>query len=109
MKQILRNKDGGTCLVRYKKSFFHAIDGFVYTVKYEHNMIIILIAAFLLIYNFGLEGAAWSVSFSSIVMWIQYVIQYRKTTGSGLKSILVLKKSDFLMIKNLLLALYKKK
>ena len=49
MKQILRNKDGGTCLVRYKKSFFHAIDGFVYTVKYEHNMIIILIAAFMTI------------------------------------------------------------
>ena len=40
MKQILRNKDGGTCLVRYKKSFFHAIDGFVYTVKrrkHNHN------------------------------------------------------------------------
>lgn len=49
MKQILRNKDGGTRLVRYKKSFFHAIDGFVYTVKYEHNMIIILIAAFMTI------------------------------------------------------------
>lgn len=53
MKQILRNKDEGSALVRYKKSFFHAIDGIIYTIKYEHNMIIILIAAFLTII-FGL-------------------------------------------------------
>lgn len=49
MKQVLRNKDKGSSVVRYKKSFFHAIDGIVYTTKYEHNMIIILISAFLVI------------------------------------------------------------
>ncbi len=69
---------------------------------------IILIAAFLLIYNYGLMGAALSVSFSSTVMWIQYVIQYRKVTGSGLSNLLVLRKTDWLMVKNLSLALYKK-
>ncbi len=52
-KKIVRNKDTGTALVRYKKSFFHAIDGFVYAVREEHNMIIIIIAAILVV-GFGL-------------------------------------------------------
>ena len=39
MKQVSRNKDSGTKLERYKKSFFHAIDGIVYTTKNEHNMV----------------------------------------------------------------------
>lgn len=44
MKQELRNKDTGTPVQRYKKSFLHAIDGIIYAMKYEHNMIIILLA-----------------------------------------------------------------
>lgn len=39
-----RNKEKGSALERYYKSFFHALEGFVYCVRYEHNMIIILIA-----------------------------------------------------------------
>ena len=42
MKQVLRTKDTGTKLERYKKSFFHAIDGIVYATKEEHNMLIII-------------------------------------------------------------------
>ena len=52
MKQELRNKDIGTPIERYKKSFFHAIDGIIYALKYEHNMIIILLAA-LVVTSFG--------------------------------------------------------
>lgn len=44
MKQELRNKDKGSFLERYKKSFFHAIDGIVYAIRYEQNMIIIMLA-----------------------------------------------------------------
>lgn len=44
MKPVSRNKDKGSAIERYIKSFFHAIDGIVYAIKYEHNMIIILIA-----------------------------------------------------------------
>lgn len=44
-----RNKDTGTVLERYVKSFKHAIDGIIYTIKYEHNMVIILIGATLTI------------------------------------------------------------
>ena len=47
MKQVSRNKDKGTPLERYVKSFFHAIDGIVYSIRYEHNMIIIILAAIL--------------------------------------------------------------
>lgn len=45
MKRILRNKDTGNAIERYGKSFFHAIDGIIYAIKYEHNMIIIFVAA----------------------------------------------------------------
>ena len=41
---VLRNKDKGNFLERYLKSFCHAVDGIVYAIKYEHNMIIILSA-----------------------------------------------------------------
>lgn len=44
-KKVVRLKDSGTPLVRYEKSFRHAVDGFFYAVKEEHNMIIILLAA----------------------------------------------------------------
>lgn len=51
--KIVRNKDTGTIIERYNKSFHHAIDGFIYALKYEHNMIIILIMA-LLVTTLGL-------------------------------------------------------
>lgn len=44
MKQELRNKDTGNFITRYWKSFCHAISGIWYAIRYEHNMIIILIA-----------------------------------------------------------------
>ena len=46
-KTPVRNKDTGTVVERYWKSFNHAIDGLVYSIKYEHNMIIIFSAAIL--------------------------------------------------------------
>ena len=45
MKQISRNKDTGNAVERYGKSFMHAIDGIIYAIRYEHNMIIIILAA----------------------------------------------------------------
>lgn len=43
-RDVERNKDTGNFLTRYVKSFFHAIDGILYCLKNEHNMIIILTA-----------------------------------------------------------------
>jgi len=40
--KIIRNKDTGTKLERYIKSFFHALDGIKYATLKEHNMIIII-------------------------------------------------------------------
>ncbi len=57
-----RNKDTGTALERYVKSFFHAIDGILYCVKEEHNMIIIIIATIVAVgasFYFNLEVYEW--------------------------------------------------
>lgn len=40
-----RIKDEGNFLERYWKSFCHAVNGIIYCIRYEHNMIIIIIAA----------------------------------------------------------------
>ena len=42
-----RNKEKGTALERYQKSFIHAIEGIIYCLRFEHNMIIIVIATIL--------------------------------------------------------------
>ena len=44
-----RRKDQGNFIVRYVKSFGHACSGFLYSLRYEHNMIIMLIATILVI------------------------------------------------------------
>ncbi len=44
MQKILRNKDSGNFLVRYIKSFCHALNGIIYALFHEHNMIIIFSA-----------------------------------------------------------------
>lgn len=59
-KSPKRNKDTGTALERYNKSFHHAIDGIIYVIKYEHNMVIIISAtilacAFGFIFNISLN------------------------------------------------------
>lgn len=44
MKQVLRNKNKGTALERYKKSFINSIEGLIYGFRYEHNVIIMILA-----------------------------------------------------------------
>ena len=46
-KSPKRNKDSGTMLERYWKSFNHAIDGIIYGIRYEHNMVIIIMCTIL--------------------------------------------------------------
>lgn len=73
MKQISRNKDSGTMLTRYKKSFFHALDGIKYAICYEHNMIIILSAAVLTIilgFYFHINSFEWIFCLIIIVLII---------------------------------------
>ena len=62
MKPVLRNKDKGNALERYYKSLMHAIDGIIYAIKYEHNMIIILCAAIVAIISglvFNISSVEW--------------------------------------------------
>lgn len=53
MKKVVRKKDQGNWLIRYQKSFFHAIDGIVYAIENEHNMLLMMIAS-LFVFALGL-------------------------------------------------------
>lgn len=44
MKKGKRKKDTGNCLTRYIKSFNHAVDGIVYAIENEHNILIMMLA-----------------------------------------------------------------
>ena len=71
MKRILRNKDAGNFLVRYYKSFCHALSGIWYALKCEHNMIIIFVAAIVVVIAglfFNLSAYEWLFCIMSIGM-----------------------------------------
>lgn len=46
MKKVKRNKDTGNFLVRYYKSFKHAVDGIIYAIENEQNILIMMLATF---------------------------------------------------------------
>lgn len=52
MKKVIRKKDEGSVGVRYKKSFLHAVDGVIYAIENEHNILIMMICA-ILVFVFG--------------------------------------------------------
>jgi len=71
MKRILRNKDTGTVLGKYIKSFGHALSGIWYALKYEHNMIIIFMAAVVVVaagFYFNLNAYEWLFCIMAIGM-----------------------------------------
>jgi len=57
-EKVIRNKDKGNFLIRYIKSFFHAVDGIIYTVKNEHNLIIMILATIVV----AIAGLHYSIS-----------------------------------------------
>lgn len=44
MKKNKRRKDTGNFLVRYMKSFKHAVDGIIYAIENEQNILIMMLA-----------------------------------------------------------------
>jgi diacylglycerol kinase len=71
MKRILRNKDSGTILERYLKSFVHALAGLWYAIKYEHNMVIIFTAAIVVViagFYFDISTYEWLFCIMAIGM-----------------------------------------
>lgn len=73
LKKVKRKKDEGNFLVRYKKSFFHAIDGIVYAVENEHNVLIMMIAA-LLVFVLGFILPLTMIEIMVLVILIALVI-----------------------------------
>ena len=70
MKPIYRNKDKGNCFVRFGKSLRNASRGFWYTLKHEQNMLIILLASFVVLYagiRFEITEAEWLFCIAIIV------------------------------------------
>lgn len=43
MKKLERRKDTGNIFIRYWKSFRHAVDGIVYAIEYELNILVMMI------------------------------------------------------------------
>ncbi len=59
---IQRRKDEGNFIVRYVKSFCHACNGIAYGIKYEHNMIIMLLATIVVViagFYFNISAGDW--------------------------------------------------
>ena len=75
MKQVPRNKDTGNYLVRFFKSFFHALEGIRYAVVYEHNMIIIVLA----IITVTIAGLYFNLSDYE---WLFCIIMFGMVAGS---------------------------
>ena len=64
-----RNKEEGTSSQRYLRSFFHAIEGIIYCVRYEHNFIIIIISTILVTlfgFIFKISAGEWLFVISMI-------------------------------------------
>lgn len=56
MNEVKRRKDKGNFIVRYRKSFHHAVDGIVYAIENEHNILIMMLATiFVFIASFLLK------------------------------------------------------
>ena len=57
-----RNKEKGNTLERYAKSFIHAIEGFIYCLNVEHNMVIIVTCSIIVTifgFAFGIKPYEW--------------------------------------------------
>ena len=67
LDKVKRNKDKGTWYQRYAKSFMHAVDGLVYTLKHEHNVWIIYVATILVV----LFGFLYKIA---IMEWIACIL-----------------------------------
>lgn len=49
MEKVKRNKDKGNFIERYYKSFKHAVDGIVYAIENEQNILIMMLATILVL------------------------------------------------------------
>jgi len=73
MKKVVRNKDTGNMFIRYGKSFKHAIDGIVYSIENEQNILIMMLATIVtLIASFLLDVS--KIELALVVICIGTVI-----------------------------------
>ena len=88
-----RNKETGTALERYWKSFKHAVEGIMYCLRFEHNMIIILIATILVTifgFEFNISTAEWL-----FIVFICGAVAACEVINSSIEAIVDLITSDY--------------
>lgn len=61
-----------------------------------------IILSILLIPKFGIRGAAWAVTISSMMGFVIGLIVYRKISGNKIKDVIFIKRSDIVFYKNFL-------
>ena len=92
-RSIVRNKDTGTPLERYRKSFLHALDGMAYTFLCEHNLIIIFICGILTI----IAGVLFQISNSEWLFCISMIgaVSAAEFINTAIEAVVDLASPDF--------------
>ncbi len=96
---VKRRKDEGTPLQRYWASFKHAVDGIVYAMEVEHNMLIIMIATIVtLVLGYALEIS--TIEAIIIIMCICLVMacEMINTAIEAVVDLITLKENDLARI-----------
>lgn len=92
-KEVKRNKDSGTVLERYWKSFKHALSGIWYGIRFEHNMIIIIICTIIVTilgFDLKINSGEWL-----FVIFICGVIAACEMINSSIEAMVDLITSDY--------------
>ncbi len=99
MKPELRNKDTGNFIIRYFKSFCHAINGIFYAIRYEHNMYIIMLAAVVVAiggFYFSLTIVEWL--FCILAIGIVIAVELINSAIEALGDLVTMKENPFVKI-----------
>ncbi|MDD3341741.1 MAG: diacylglycerol kinase family protein [Bacilli bacterium] len=92
-RSIVRNKDTGTPLERYRKSFLHALDGMAYTFVCEHNLPVIIVCGILTI----IAGVLFQISNSEWLFCIAMIgaVSAAEFINTAIEAVVDLASPDF--------------
>ena len=84
-EKIVRNKHTGNIFVRYIKSLCNAISGIIYTVFHEHNMIVMILAAIVVV----IAGLYYSISIPEWLFCIGMIgcVMAAEMTNSAIEAV----------------------
>ena len=83
-----RIKDEGNFIVRYAKSFLHACNGIAYGIKYEHNIIIMILATIVVVTSMEMINSSIEATIDLVTTEIHPLAKIAKDTASAASLIL---------------------